>query len=200
MVKFAADGQKINSTIDRPFLMSEWLEENGDRIQVLCLQNYLFFGNASSIHRYIVTLFKLSKEAEKCLLTPTSKFLILDLAMVTGLDTSAVDVFSEIRKLCKENECKLFMAGMSPNLRTILALGGFAPDKGERSKRNLRFFGSLDSALGKAEDMLLDLHYDPPEPNETRWSIEMRRSSISPSSGFQKALQYINTEVRLFSG
>ena len=194
VVKFAADGQKINSTIDRPFLRSEWLEENGDRIQVLCLQNYLFFGNASSIYSYIATLFKLSKEVEKCLLTPTSKFLILDLAMVTGLDTSAVDVFAEIRKLCKENECKLFMAGMSPNVRTILSLGGFTPDRGERSKRNLRFFGSLDSALGKAEDMLLDLHYDPPQTNDTRSSLRMERSSIISSSGFQKALEHINIE------
>ncbi len=200
VVKFAADGQKINSTIDRPFLMSEWLEENGDRIQVLCLQNYLFFGNASAIHKYIITLFKLSKEAEKSFLTPTSKFLILDLAMVTGLDTSAVDVFSEIRKLCKENECKLFMAGMSPNIRAILALGGFTPDKGERSKRNLRFFSNLDTALGKAEDMLLNLHYEAPETDDTRFSLMgMKEPSMTSFSGFQKALRHIDTEVRWWS-
>lgn len=34
VVKFAANGQTINSTIERPLRMSQWLNENGDRIQV----------------------------------------------------------------------------------------------------------------------------------------------------------------------
>jgi hypothetical protein len=200
VVKYNANGQLINSTIERPFKMSEWLNENGDRIQVLCLQNYLFFGNASSIYSYIFALFESNKEEERSFLKPESKFLILDLTLVTGMDTSTVDVFSEIRNLCSGGNCKLFMAGMSTSIRSILALGGFKPDTGVRSKRQLRFFASLDAALGKAEDMLLESDYDgvrsdqaPPRPPRPG----MRRLVRRNASGFQKALRHIDTEVRI---
>lgn len=176
--------------------MSEWLNENGDRIQVLCLQNYLFFGNASSIYSYIFTLFELNKEVEQSFLKPESKFLILDLTLVTGMDTSTVDVFSEIRNLCSGSNCKLFMAGMSPNIRSILALGGFTPDVGVRSKRRLRFFASLDAALGKAEDMLLEAHYDSVQTDQAPSRPGMRRLVRRSASGFRKALRHIDTEVR----
>ena len=204
VVKYAANGQHINSTIERPFRMSEWLNENGDRIQVLCLQNYLFFGNASSIYSYVFALFESNKETERSFLKPESKFLILDLTLVTGMDTSTVDVFSEIRNLCGGSNCKLFMAGMSTNIRSILALGNFKPEAGVRSKRQLRFFASLDAALGKAEDILLESDYDAPQTDPGLSRPGMRRFMRRNVSGFQTALRHIDTEVRttclLFKG
>lgn len=197
VVKYTANGQSINSTIERPFHMSDWLNENGDRIQVLCLQNYLFFGNASSIYSYIFALFELNTQVEQSFLKPKSKFLILDLTLVTGMDTSAVDVFTEIRNLCVASNCKLFMCGMSSNIRSILALGGFVPDTGERSKRRLRFFPSLDTALGKAEDLLLEWHYDMAQTDQAPSRPGMRRLARRTTSGFQKALRHIETEVRI---
>jgi MFS superfamily sulfate permease-like transporter len=196
VVKYAANGKHINSTIERPFRMSEWLNENGDRIQVLCLQNYLFFGNASSIYSYIFALFESNKETERSFLKPKSKFLILDLTLVTGMDTSTVDVFSEIRSLCSGSNCKLFMAGMSTNIRSILALGNFKPEVGIRSKRHLRFFASLDAALGKAEDILLESDYDAAQTDPGSSRPGMRRLMRRNFSGFQKALRHIDTEVR----
>ena len=197
VVKYSANGKSINSTIERPFRMSDWLNENGDRIQVLCLQNYLFFGNASSIYNYIFELFESNKESDRSFLKPESKFLILDLTLVTGMDTSAVDVFTDIRNLCNGSNCKLFMSGMSTNIRSILALGGFKPDAGVRSKRRLRFFPSLDTALGKAEDMLVESDYDTAVIDQAPSRPGMRRLVRRNASGFQKALRHIDTEVRI---
>lgn len=193
VVKYVANGKCIHSTIERPFRMSQWLNKNGDRIQVICLQNYLFFGNASSIYNYIFELFESNEEKEVPLSKMKSKFLILDLTLVTGMDTSAVDVFSQIRNLCKGTNCKLFMAGMSPNIRSILALGGFKPDTGVRSKRQVRFFARLDAGLGKAEDILLESDYDD-QMNEVPTRPGMRRLMRKKESGFQVALRYIDTE------
>ena len=194
VVKYTANGQIVNSTIERPFRMSEWLNENGDRIQIMCLQNYLFFGNASSIYSYIFELFESNKEEKVSFSKPKSNFLVLDLTLVTGMDTSTVDVFSDIRNLCIGSNCKLFMAGMSSTIRSILELGGFKPDTGVRSKRQLRFFVRLDTALGKAEDMLLDSDYGASDPGPPRPAS--RRLVRGNNSGFQKALRHIDTEVR----
>jgi hypothetical protein len=104
------------------------------------------------------------------------------------MDTSAVDVFSQIRNLCSGNKCKLFMAGMSQNIRSILSLGGFKPDTGIRSRRQIRFFARLDAALGKAEDMLLDSDFDD-NRNVIRHLMGIN------DTGFQTALHHIDTEV-----
>ena len=197
VVKYVANGQAINSTIERPFRMSQWLNENGYRIQVLCLQNYLFFGNASSIYSYVFALFESNKDEEASFLKGKSRFLILDLTLVTGMDTSAVDVFSQIRGLCSGSNCKLFMAGMSTNIRSILALGGFKPDTGLRSRRQLRFFARLDAALGKAEDKLLESDYDD-QMHQLPARSGMRRLMRRKDSGFQTALRHIDAEVSIY--
>jgi SulP family sulfate permease len=188
VVKYVANGQCINSTIERPFRMGKWLNDNGDQIQVICLQNYLFFGNASSIYTYVFALFESSNDEDESAIKCKPRFLILDLTLVTGMDTSAVDVFSQIRNLCSGNKCKLFMAGMSQNIRSILSLGGFKPDTGIRSRRQIRFFARLDAALGKAEDMLLDSDFDD-NRNVIRHLMGIN------DTGFQTALHHIDTEV-----
>jgi MFS superfamily sulfate permease-like transporter len=194
VVRYVANGIIIHSTIERPFRSSDWLNQNGNLIQILVLQNYLFFGNASSVYSYICTMFEGQDEDEDGSDEGTRlpKFLIIDLTLVTGMDTSTVDVFNDIRNLCTSNNCKLLMAGMSPNLRSILALDGFKPETGIRSKRRLRFFASLDAALGKAEDMLLDSDFD-----DREISVADRRMRLlsEGDNGFRTALRHIDEEV-----
>jgi CRP-like cAMP-binding protein len=194
VVKYVANGKCINSTIERPFRMSEWLNEEGDLIQVLCLQNYLFFGNASSVFSFIGVCFESNEAEEISTKIRKPEYLILDLTLVTGMDTSTVDVFSDIRNLCRSNNCKLLMAGMSPNIRSILALGNFKPDAGVRSKRQLRFFPNLDAALGKAEDMLLEARFVDPEPQPSL--LDRRRKVLDKlkDNGFRTALGHIDAE------
>lgn len=106
------------------------------------------------------------------------------------MDTSTVDIFNEIKNLCTSNHCKLFVTGLTSNLRSILALGGFKPETTERSKRKLRFFASLDAALGKAEDMLLEA-----EGNDDVSPTDNRVRLLSESDfGFRTALRQIDEE------
>uniref|UniRef100_A0A7S4MC96 Uncharacterized protein n=1 Tax=Odontella aurita TaxID=265563 RepID=A0A7S4MC96_9STRA len=53
VVRYIANGLTIRSTIERSGRDADWLDQNGDLIQVLVLQNYLFFGNASSCLEYV---------------------------------------------------------------------------------------------------------------------------------------------------
>jgi MFS superfamily sulfate permease-like transporter len=87
---------------------------------------------------------------------PIPKVVILDLSLVTGMDTSSVDVFQDISVLCNNNDCKLFLSGMNSSLLKTMSLSGFKPETARnRSSRKLRFFSDLEKAVGKAEDMLL---------------------------------------------
>ena len=124
-------------------------------------------------------------------LPPLPRFVILDFSLVTGMDTSTVDVINDIRTLCDNHSCKLFLSGLSVNLRSVLSYAGVKPQSGERSQRMLRFFNSLDTALGKAEDMLLE------GPLQEQPQSMRKLLSLGEESGFQVALKAIDTQVRL---
>ena len=192
IVKFNATGLEIRSTIERSFTVSHWLDTHGDYIQVLVLQNYLFFGNASSVQTYISTMFE-DVEEDSTLpmldLPPKPKVLILDMSLISGMDTSTLDIFAEIKDLCKNNNCKLFLCGLSARAKKGLALTGVKPGTGSKDLRLVRFFADLDVALGKAEDFIsLDL--------QEKEKIDFARRTFSDltGSGFQRALKYIDEQ------
>ena len=85
-------------------------------------------------------------------LPPIPKFLILDLSIMTGIDTSAVDVLADISALCKEHKCSIIFAGVSRIVKPALITGGVNPSK---ANKHLSFSPDLECALGKAEDALL---------------------------------------------
>lgn len=96
VVKYAANGITMRSTIERPRNISQWLDLNGDYVQILVLQSYLFFGNATSVHNYVSTMFEEvdedSDEMDVAFFPPIPKVLVLDFSLVPGIDGSAVDV------------------------------------------------------------------------------------------------------------
>ncbi|KAG7339587.1 STAS domain containing protein [Nitzschia inconspicua] len=161
VVKYNATGLEIRSRIERSLIQSVWLDTHGDAIQVLVLQNYLFFGNASTIRNYIATMFEevditVSQRLDFAI-PPVPSILVVDLSLITGMDTSTVDIFGEIRGLCKTNDCKLYLCGLSPRQKKALTKAGIKPDRAflRRSKRQFVFFSDLDSGLGAAEDVLI---------------------------------------------
>lgn len=190
VVKFLASGLTVRSTIERSIDCSSWLDENGDLIQIIVLQNYLFFGNASSILSYVSSMFEEAEEPGLDYdLPPMPKHILLDLTLVTGIDTSSVDAFVDMKDFCSRQDCKLFVVGLSPSMRSTLAKGNFKPEGGQRAARRVRFFMDLDTALGVAEDDLLR------EENflEDNTSLGVARSS---ETGFQRALRKIDEQVR----
>ncbi len=107
------------------------------------------------------------------------------------MDTSTVDIFNDIRNLCVSSDCKLFVTGLTPSLRSVLGLGGFKPETTDRSTRKLRFFSNLDAALGKAEDLLLEAER---EENEFSPAFDRVRLMSEGESGFLSALRHIDDE------
>jgi hypothetical protein len=188
VVKFNATGLELRSRIERSINQSMWLDEHGDLVQVMVLQNYLFFGNASSILNYIATMFDEEVPPEDGLqdyiLPPIPKVLVLDLGLINGMDTSTVDIFAEIKELCKKHKCKLYLCSLSSRMKKGLALGGIKPERGNRAARIVRFFPDLDTALGKAEDFLLESEV-PEEP-------DVYRPTTDGLDGFRYALQQID--------
>ncbi len=190
VVKYDASGLEIRSRIERSLVESVWLDTHGDALRVLVLQNYLFFGNASSVLGYIETMFEEIPLATSLRLEfpipPIPAVLVLDLSLITGMDTSAVDIFMDILRVCKSNDCKLYLCGLSPRLKKTFSKGGMKPDtKGARKTRSLLYFSDLDHGLGRAEDVLIDRDMGD-FANQSLFRLE------KATSGFHVALQHID--------
>jgi MFS superfamily sulfate permease-like transporter len=190
VVKYDASGLEIRSRIERSLVQSVWLDTHGDNLRVLVLQNYLFFGNASSVLRYIETMFEdiplMQSRQLAYPIPPVPVVLVLDLSLITGMDTSAVDVFMDIWRICKTNDCNLYLCGLSPRLKKTFAKGGMRPDtKGPRKSRTLLYFSDIDHGLGRAEDVLIDKNMGD-FAKQSLFQLKKGRS------GFHVALQLID--------
>lgn len=188
VVKFIATGVTVHSTTERNIDDAEWLDQNGELIQVMVLQNYLFFGNANSVKNFVSTMF-LKTDANNA--SPFPKYVIIDLSLVTGMDTSAVEIFSDIVTLCHGHKCQLFLAGLSNNLSYTMKRGGMKPCSDKQSKFSiLRFPPTLESALMKAEDGLLKFVLK----SEEREMRLVHQTSLSEDDGFLRALTLIDVK------
>lgn len=198
-VKFVGNGLNLRSTVERGYPETMWLSENGDWIQILVLQNYLFFGNCQSVQHYVSTMFDDQQEQENpdeaATLPPIPKHLIIDFTLVTGMDTSAVDLFSEVITMSQQHHCQLYLAGVSPVLKGTLAYAGIKPSLDRRFQWAL----DLESALAKAEDKLISQIFHIEEKNELESSVRRQKRSESldirsGDDGFLYALRKIDEQ------
>jgi CRP-like cAMP-binding protein len=195
VVKYLANGLTLRSTIERGYRESVWLDQNGDLIQVLVLQNYLFFGNAQSLLAYLTTMFDVSDEESMHFqdlaipLPPPPLFIIIDFTIVSGIDTSAIDLLREAVTLCKNNHCRLFISGMSHSLRSSVVYAGV------KSDATFSFQPDLEAALGKAEDGILDSVFHVKEQTEHDVGVRRRERALSSADfGFRYALDKIDEQ------
>lgn len=193
VVKFVSSGLRVHSTTERTQEDAEWLDLNGDLIQLLVLQSYIFFGNASSCLTYVDSMFNDPPESDfpPC---PKPKYLIIDMSLVSSMDTSAVDVFATIIQRCYNEKCQVYISGLSSRLKNILKLGGVSPVREKKGSpfSVLRYPPSMEAALSKAEDGILKTENLVEETERIR---TMSRSRVKTSeSGFLYALRQIDIQ------
>jgi SulP family sulfate permease len=135
-VREVAFGETYRSNVDRPVAEMDALEAMADRVQILRLDGFVFFGSAAGL------LERIRKHAPV-------RFLVLDLRRVTGTDSSAVAAFLKVSHAAA-GAFELVVAGASDVVRGQLARGGVVATDGV-----LTFEPDLDRALQRCEDALL---------------------------------------------
>jgi sulfate permease, SulP family len=144
VVKHSLTGASYKSNRDRAAPEREALRRQGDQIQILELQGFIFFGTANALLARIRQ--RLKDES-----LPPLRFLALDFRRVTGLDSSAVLSFAKALKLTESGDFELVLTGLSGGVRRQLERGGLTLDPEHR----VRVFRDLDRGLEWCEDRLL---------------------------------------------
>ena len=136
-----AFGDTFRSNVDRPKSERAALRTMGDRVQILRVNGFVFFGSANSLLARIRTRVEAGPV----------RFLLLDLRRVTGVDASAVVSFIKVIHLAEANGFELVLAGAADPVRQQLERGGVVASEGV-----VRFEPDLDRGLQRCEDVLLE--------------------------------------------
>jgi sulfate permease, SulP family len=141
LVREVAFGETYRSNVDRPATERAELRELSERVQLLRVSGFVFFG---STNRLLERIRRRTGEA-----TPP-RFLVIDLRRVTGVDSSAVVAFVKVMRLAEAAGSEIVFTGASDPVREQLARGGVVSSDGLVS-----FEPDLDRGLQRCEDALL---------------------------------------------
>ena len=143
LVKLGLDRSTYGSRVDRPALQQEELVRHGNRIQIIWLHGFIFFGSAHRLLRHIQDI--VHQQDGTC------RSIIVDFRQVLGIDSSAS---MSLMRLCQFAEREGFVVVFSevpPRVERLLRLSGILRTNDPFSQ----LFANLDSALEWCEDQLL---------------------------------------------
>jgi sulfate permease, SulP family len=139
LVREVAFGETYHSNVDRPPDQRAELRRMGDRVQILRVNGFVFFGSANGL------LERIRKRVE----SSPPDFMVIDLRRVTGVDSSAVVSFLKVVHLADSEGFELVFTGASEPVRRQLARGGLVESD------VVRFEPDLDRGLQRCEEGLL---------------------------------------------
>ena len=144
VIKQEFSGAIHRSNLDRSFAQNQLLQEAGERIWIVRLQGYIFFGTAYRFYEHLKARVSGAKGG-------ALSFIILDFKSVRGLDVSTIVDFQKLKKLTDGEGIQLLISDASSHLQSLLAGGGIIEER--HGKPTL--FDDLDRALEWCESMLL---------------------------------------------
>ncbi|MFO1067584.1 MAG: SulP family inorganic anion transporter [Geminicoccaceae bacterium] len=139
IVKHSLQLAERRSSVDRPPPVSAALLRLGSSVPILQLQGFVFFGSA----------YRLLEQVRAML--PGARAIVLDFRLVSGLDSSAAVSFHKMAQAAALRRLPLCLAGLNETAETELRRAGLFA-----AWLTTERFGTLDQALERCEDLLLD--------------------------------------------
>lgn len=142
VVRHESSAVEHHSNVVRSARARLMLDELGNRVMILELQGYIFFGTSNLLLNRIRA--RLSGE-------PLPRFILLDFRRVTGIDSSVSLSLDRLTQYAQTYDLTLIASGLSSHLRPAFERLAPAADGGSC----IRIFPDLDHALEYAENQLL---------------------------------------------
>jgi SulP family sulfate permease len=144
-VKHEFTGKEFRSAVERPKEERLLLALHGERIRVLLLQGYLFFGSANRLYSRVRDELRRGETGDR-------RFLILDFGLVSGIDSSAIVSFTKIARAAAAAAADLLLTGLSPGVEKALRGAGLLDGAASR----IRTFADVDRAMEWCEGETLE--------------------------------------------
>lgn len=145
VIKQKLSGDVHRSNLDRSFAENQYLQREGDKILILRLQGYLFFGTAYRFYEHLKSVISTNEE-------DVVKYIVLDFKSVRGCDASTINDFRKLKQLTDRYGIELLFSSVRPVLRPLLASGEILAQRDGQPQ----FYYDLDHALEWCENALLE--------------------------------------------
>jgi sulfate permease, SulP family len=145
IIRHTFSGTTHLSNVCRSFPEQRLLRQQGNQIQILLLQGYLFFGTANTLHEQVCERLRDST-------LPQLQFVVLDFRLVSGLDSSAVLSFIKMRQFVHQHKSRLVFTHLHPTILQQLQQGGCLLPQTDV----IQVFSDLDRGIEWCEDRILD--------------------------------------------
>jgi len=132
------NGKDFRSNVERSVSHYSILDNQADKIRLLKIEGFLFFGTVYSIYERIQQLVKSGVE-----------YLIIDMSMVKDLDSSSVTVFGRIGKFCEQENCQLVFSRTSKEISALLCNQNVL-------NADRQIFVDRDHAIEYCEDIIIE--------------------------------------------
>lgn len=156
VVRHAMDGTSYHSAVERPESEKESLRRRGHEREYWQLQGFVFFGTADALAQRAA-----ARAADE---SRPLRFLVIDFARVTGIDSSAALSIAGMQRLAADRDFVLALASLGQDTQQRLAAAGV----------DARVFADLDRAAEWCEEQTLGasavvVHDVPLEPTLLRY-------------------------------
>ena len=142
VVRHAIDGRSYHSAFERPEPERDVLQRRGHEREYWQLQGFVFFGTADALVQRATAR---AGDASRPL-----RFLVIDFARVTGVDSSAALSIAAMQRLAADRGFVLALASLRPTTHERLAAAGV-----DESDPHTRVFADLERAVQWCEDRTL---------------------------------------------
>lgn len=122
-----------------------YLADDGQRVRILEVTGYLFFGTANVLREHVRDILR-NQESQ-------TDVIVLDFRLVRDVDTSAISSIDQIQEDCRKREVEVYITGITLAVRERFDRFGFATKQMEGSA--LHVFADLNDALQRIEEDLL---------------------------------------------
>ncbi|PFH49626.1 hypothetical protein AMATHDRAFT_76082 [Amanita thiersii Skay4041] len=164
-------GETAMSSVRRPSLQREYIREVSKQTTIIRLQGFLFFGTIAHVEDTIRSLI----DAPTWKQNPI-RFLVLDLALVAGVDMSSAEAFVRIQRLLYVKGITLVFCGLQVHPPEQTEIGRALASVDVLGAKGVEVCGTLNEALEWTENEYLRAWYKSYKAEST--FIPRRKSSV----------------------
>jgi SulP family sulfate permease len=152
VVRHELSGESYKSRVSRSRRQAQILQQEGDRLYILQLQGFIFFGTANN----------LLNQLRARILDPSRRkpdYMALDFQRVTGLDSTGLLSFTRMKQLAEDHGFTLIFTAPNERVLNQLEQGGLGADaqksSGDPGEHLVLIFHSLEQGVEWCENRLL---------------------------------------------
>jgi SulP family sulfate permease len=181
VIRYVASGANTRSAVDRGIEETRFLAREGERMLILRLRGYLFFGTTAQLSSQVRSR---TEDSTK----PPLACLVLDFQAVNGIDSSATYEFHRLRQMAEKHGFTILLTGLAKDLQHQLR-ASHAIEHDE----DFRLFPDLDHGLEWYEEQALSTYRDTAadEPSTALQLLGKRFPDSAARSEFSKFLSPI---------